>query len=213
MAIPLGTENKRQVYILIALMVVIVCVGGYEIKDNFFASAPARPVPAATARPADSQPAAVNGRTTAANPSASGGAEALKLSNAGIDPALHLDKLALSEEVEYRGTGRNIFSAQSTPVRIETPVTGARPGQHAVMTAPVAPERPRPPAIDLKYFGYTQARDKSLQAFFSRGDDIFIARSGEIIDHRYKVGAIMPGSVQVTDLGYNNTQVLFFQAN
>lgn len=220
MALPLGTENKRQVYILIALAVVIVCVGGYEIKDNFFSSAPApaRPVPAvaATARPSGSQPAPANGRATTANPSATSGPEAIKLSNADIDPALHLDKLALSEQVEYMGTGRNIFSAQSAPARIETPLTGARPGQPgqaAVNAAPLVPEKPKPPPIDLKYFGYTLAKDKSLQAFFSRGDDIFIARSGEIIDHRYKVGAIMPASVQVTDMGYNNTQVLYFQVN
>jgi hypothetical protein len=214
MAIPLGAENKRQVYILIGLAVVIVCVGGYQIKESFFRSAPApaRPVPAAS-RPASPQPAPADGRATAANPSASGGPEALKLSNAGIDPALHLDQLALSEEVEYRGTGRNIFSAESAPAHIETPVAGARPGQPAVNAASVVPEKPRPPAIDLKYFGYTQAKDRSLQAFFAHGDDIFIARSGEIIDHRYKVGAIMPGKVEVTDLGYNNTQTLPFQAN
>jgi hypothetical protein len=217
MAIPLGAENKRQVYILTALVMVIVCVGGYEIYDNFFASAltPARPVPAAaaTTRPAVNQPAPVNSRATAANPSASSGPEAIKLTNDDIDPALHLEKLALNEQVEYLGTGRNIFSAQSTPVHIEPPVAGARPGGPVVNAAPTVPEKPKPPAIDLKYFGYTQAGDKSLQAFFSRGEDIFVARSGEIIDHRYKVGAIMPGSVQVTDLGYNNTQVLYFQAN
>jgi hypothetical protein len=214
MAMHLGTENKRQVYILIALAGVIVCVSGYEIKDIFFSSAPtpARPVPAAS-QSSGPQAAPASGHATAAIPATSSGPEAQKLSNADIDPALHLYKLALSEQVEYMGTGRNIFSAQSAPARIETPVAGARPGQPAVKAGPVVPEKPKPPAIDLKYFGYTQAKDKSLQAFLSRGDDIFIARSGEVVEHRYKVGAILPGSVQVTDLSYNNTELVYFKPN
>jgi hypothetical protein len=209
MAMRLGAENKKQVYILIALGVLLIGAAGYMIKNTF--GGPSAPSPAVKMpQLASIPPTPANGSA----PVASAGPEAQKLSNAGIDPALHLDKLALTEDVEYQGTGRNIFSTESAQPVIEPPLKSARNDQAAqVNMAPPAPVIPQPPAIDLRYFGYTQNKDKSVQAFFVHGDDVFVARTGEIVDHRYKVGSILPASVQVTDLGYNNTQSLPYKPN
>jgi hypothetical protein len=197
MAIKLGTENKRQVYLVIALFAIIIPLGGWQIY-RAIAGPPAIPRPVAT--PAGFHP-------PVATAASSTGPNAEKLNNAGIDPTLHFDKLAQSEDVRYAGSGRNIFSPESAPVAIEAPIKSAR-ANAPVAALPVVAAPPRPPSIDLKYFGYTQAPDKSLQAFFTHGDDIFMARAGEIVDHRYKVGAIKPGNVQITDMAYNNTQTL-----
>jgi hypothetical protein len=206
MTLKLGTENKRQVYLASALIAVVVLAGSYELYDNFATPAP-RPIPVQPAP--GSRPATGTAQTSVSSAS---GAEAQKLTNDGLDPTLHLERLAESEEVEYAGTGRNIFSADSLPIAIENPVKTARI-QPAVFTPPPPPGPPKAPPIDLKYFGYTQAGDKSLKAFFVHGDDVFMAKTGEIVDHRYKVGTIGPTSVQVTDLSYNNMQTLTMQPN
>jgi len=204
----LGTEDKKKVAILAVMLAIIIPATIWELHGSFAGpSAPppvalaanvrrstTRPVPSATA----SQPAA--------NSNADG-PEAEKIDNGLIDPTLHLAKLAQSEDVEYAGTGRNIFSAESAPP-IPEPVKDARDTSNVtVPTGPPPP--PQPPAIDLKYFGYVQPKDKSwIRAFLVHGDDIFVAKTGEIVDHRYKVTNISPSGIQVTDLAYNNTQTL-----
>jgi pyruvate/2-oxoglutarate dehydrogenase complex dihydrolipoamide acyltransferase (E2) component len=215
MAIRVGAENKRQVALVVALFAFIVIYGGWQLH-NYFGNSPTPLPPAATPRQAAAQPAPAQ---TAARPAQAPATpapapEAQKLTSGSIDPTVHFGKLAQTEDVEYRGTGRNIFSADSAPtVRIETPAKSAREGHGAAAAAAAPYVAPRPPAIDLKYFGYSQAKDKSIRGFFIHGDDVFLAKSGDVVNHRYKVGAILPGSAQVTDLSYNNTQTLPLQGN
>jgi len=204
MALALGTENKKQVYILAALAVFIVAAAGYEIYD-YFSGPPSRPIPQTVPTPALRTPAGSGAQ-------GGSGAEAQKLTNADIDPALHLDKLAQSELIAYAGTGRNIFSPNSAP---PTPIAPPRPNPNTVaqIGPPPPPPPPKPPDIDLKYFGYSQDTGKAFKAFLIHGEDIFMAHSGEIVDHRYKVGSIRPLSIEITDLAYNNTQTIQLTPN
>ena len=148
MALRLGAEIKRQVYVVAALFSIIVLVGGFE-SPEFCRALHA----AACGRSSRGKitPAA----TTAQAPA---GPQAQKLTNAGIDPTLHMDKLAQSEDVEYAGSGRNIFSADSAPVEIPVPVKSARNEAPKVVAPPPPPGPPKPPNIDLKYFGYTEQK-------------------------------------------------------
>ena len=204
----LGTEDKKKVAILAAMLAIIIPLMIWELYGYFASpSAPRAAVPAPTAQ---RTPARTPAR--AAAPSTAGQAAAApeeeKIDNGLIDPTLHLAKLAQSEDVEYAGTGRNIFSADSAPA-IPEPVTNPRTS-NANVSVPAAPAGPpQPPPIDLKYFGYVQPKDKSwIRAFVSHGDDIFVANTGEIVDHRYKVTNISPSGIEVTDLAYNNSQTL-----
>ncbi len=194
MALALGLENKRQVILATSLLAVAFLLGGWQVYRMFFSSPSAPPAPV----PVSAQPGNLAGSTA--------GNQAERLTNEGIDPTLHFDKLAQSEDVEYSGTGRNIFSADSAPIPIPKPIASGRPATAVAQNAPPAP--PKPPDIDLKYFGYSQNGQKDLEAFFMHGDDIFMAKTGDVVDHRYKVDAIRPLSVEITDLAYNNTQTV-----
>ncbi|HUB51872.1 MAG TPA: hypothetical protein VL986_06990 [Terracidiphilus sp.] len=213
MALTMGNTSKGKLVLVGSLIVIAVGGVGYEVYNQFF-STPSAPVqrpataPAATARGQNSTGAGTAAKTGTKNPAASS-EDAKKLNNPGIDPTIHFGLLAQSEDVEYAGTGRNIFSAESAPVHIEQPVKTARnEGGPAAPTVVSAPPPPKAPNIDLKYFGYSEGQNKSMVAFFSHGDDIFMATTGQIVDHRYKVGAIKPTGVEVTDMSYNNTQTL-----
>ena len=163
MAIKVGTENKRNVIIagvlfcIVAYLVISQLTGGPSTPP----SAPPRSATTA-GQPATVQPPRPGVRTAVGS---AAGPAAKKVPNAGLDPALHLEKLALSESIDYAGDGRNIFSADSAPVRIEQPVGPARPNGAATQIATGPPLPPQPPAIDLHYFGYSANKDGKREAF------------------------------------------------
>jgi hypothetical protein len=201
MAIKVGAENKRNVYIAAGLFCVVAYLAVSQLMGG-----PSTPAPSPVKAPVVARQAPVAVRPAVG---ATAGPAAKKLPGSGLDPSLHLERLALSESIEYAGDGRNIFSADSAPVRIPDALSGARTTDVAAgPVVPPAPAIPTAPAIDLHYFGYSAARDGKREAFLSHGDDVFEASAGEIVNHRYKVVAVDLHSVQITDLSYNNTQTL-----
>jgi hypothetical protein len=112
-------------------------------------------------------------------------------------------QIARSEGVGYSEAGRDIFSLDAAPVQIETPIAPPRP-----TVLPTPPEQPKIPAIDVKYLGYAQTDGQAYSAVLVHGDESLLAKSGEIIFHRYRVGPIQPVSVQITDLILNSSQTI-----
>ena len=75
-------------------------------------------------------------------------------------------------------------------------------GAPAAETPPPAP----PPPIELTFFGYSARSSGLRRAFLLKGDDVFIAAEGDVVDHRYKVTKIEKMSVQVEHIPYAHTQ-------
>lgn len=194
-----GFENKRNVAILVVLALVLAGCAWYFVSRMFGGSSPTPAAqPATTSSTAAHETPAERRATT----NTEGPAAKKVASLESLDPTLHPELMAGAESLAYSGTGRNIFSMESAPPKIE-PVHG--PVRPIAQTAPPPP--PGPPPIDLTFFGY-QANNGVKKAFLLHGTDVFIASEGDVVDHHYKIDKINPLSIQVTDLLYNNTQTL-----
>jgi hypothetical protein len=190
--VKLGTENRKQMIAAAALGVVLVLIVVFEFMPS--SSTIASTAPATTSTPTD--PLVAPARPAARRNSAPVKKERPAQS---LDPTLHLKLLAVSEAITYEGSGRNIFVSQAESVVIPTvgasPVTdkGKNDTYHLPTPPPAAP-------IPLKYFGLSNKPGEPKRVFLVKGDDVFIAGEGEIVDRRYKVVRITPTSVDIQDV-------------
>lgn len=144
-----------------------------------------------------------------------GGSKTLTVKRVGttaaeLDPTLRMGPMLVTESLVYSGTGRNIFSGTSAPVGLPRPIASARPpkvmAQAPVYTGPVGP--PPPPPIDLKFFGTATTAAGGRQAFLLRGEDVFLASPGDVVQRRYKIVSIAANSMVVEDMVNSNRQTL-----
>jgi len=193
--VKLGTENRKQAIAAIVLTVILVLIVGYELLPSFStnASTTALGNPAAVTEPLGRTPGQ-SGRHGAS------ATEKKQKPGLDLDPTLHLKQLAATEQIKYEGSGRNIFVAQAEA--IPTPVaSGATDHKNGGPDDTYhLPAVAAPPPIPLKFFGFASHPGEPKKIFLSKGDDVFIAGEGEIVDRRYKVLRITATSVEIQDV-------------
>ena len=202
----LGAENRTKTILALLLFAaaVLMLVRGFYNGGQPASAAPAAPTvqaPAVAAAPQRLRRISPR-RTVAPAPTAN-------TPLVSLDPRLRLDLLKVSEDTEYKGAGRNIFRAEAEPV-IPAPVAPAiKKQEEEAKKAPEAPPGlPPPPPINLKFFGFVSGPGEPKKIFLAQGDDVFIAREGEIVGRRYKVVHITNNSVDIEDVLSNNRQTI-----
>jgi hypothetical protein len=187
----LGTEDGKKTGIVVAGLVLAIAIFAWRMSD-FVGGESSGPDAAATAAAAEPSPSPASARRAS-----SGRNKARPVLRTSLDPRLRLDLLKSSEAVKYAGNGRNIFLSQSEP-EIPKPL---RPAKLPDQTVPVQNQGPPPPPpIELKFYGFANKPGEPRRVFLAKGDDIFIAGEGDIVDRRYKVLRISPSAIEVQDL-------------
>ncbi len=190
----LGTENRGQTIAAIVLGVVLLLVIAYEVIPSSSTSASTNLPSAATALTQPQSPAKPGSHRGSHSTSAK-----KERAPQSLDPTLHLVQLASTEQIKYEGSGRNIFVAQAADVVIPTPV-GPGHTDSPKNTPWTPPALAAQAPIPLKFFGFASHPGEPKKIFLSKGDDVFIAGEGEIVDRRYKVVRISPTSVEIQDV-------------
>ncbi len=191
----LGAESRTKVIAATSLGVVLLIVivtqfGGFFGGMSSSAAAPA------VSRPADPAMDASPAPRSSTRTRVAGKKEAIART---MDPSLRLDLLRESEDTKYEGAGRNIFR-----VFVEIPKIVRQPVNPE--PAPAAYVPPPPPPINLTFYGFATPTGGTKRIFLAKGEDVFIAKEGDIVDRRYKVVRISQNAVEILDVLSNNRQ-------
>ena len=181
----LGTENKKETILAAVLVVIAVFLVARTFRGGGQDIAAPQPVPAQQAAPGRATP------KMAQRPHV--------LLAHSLDPTLRFDLLQSSEDVTYKGNGRNIFNSEPPPP--PAPIPSPNP-------SPIVNTPPPPPPSGLKFYGFAGPRNGARRIFLLKGEDIFLAKEGDIVDRRYKVVHVGSTSVEIQDVLTNHTETI-----
>lgn len=152
-------KQRRQLAILLALIVVAALIWFAYFRGE-------KPVVTADSMPPSQSPPLINVE----------------------NPQIHWQALEKARKAEYKGTGRNPFSAIPAPSP-QQPHPKPKPDP-IVPPQPVIDAPPPPPTLppNMKFFGYgTVPNSNSRRAFFSNGEDIYVVAEGELLLNQYRI--------------------------
>jgi hypothetical protein len=203
----LGTEDRKKLTLLSVLGVVALGAAFY-VYEELFAS-PDVSTSTLTQSVVTGGPTNVSVVGTH-TPKVKDAAQLVGTAAAQLDPTLKMGSMLVTEGLVYTGSGRSIFSGTSAAaVAIPKPIAPVRTkmvAQAPVYTPPPGP--PPPPPIDLKFFGTAMTGAGVRQAFLLKGEDVFLASAGDVVQRRYKVVTLSANSIVVEDLVNSNRQTL-----
>jgi hypothetical protein len=190
--VKLGLENRKELIVAGCLGVALLAIVVYEFMPSSSTIASTSPSSAAVPDTAAAPPAP-------ARRGSSPGPSKKPRPPQSLDPMLHLDQLAAAEKIKYEGSGRNIFVADlEIPKAITTGAIDHKNKQEDPVWTP--PSQPPPPPIPLKFFGFASQPGEAKKIFLVKGEDVFIAGEGDVVDRRYKVVRITSSSVDIQDV-------------
>jgi hypothetical protein len=197
--VQVGAENRTKLIAAVLLGAVALVLAGTRFIGSSGGSSPSAstPVSANVDPTTPVQPPAPHNQGRKHN------ASKKQHGALSLDPTLRYDFLKASEDTTYEGKGRNIFRAY-----VEIPKTVA-PVARQQETPKGPPQPPPPPPIELKYYGFANVVSKPgdpKSIFLAHGEDVFIAKEGDIVNRRYKIVHATPNAVEILDVLSNNRQ-------
>ena len=180
-----GAENKKKMTAMVVLLAI-------AIPSVFFSFRSMNQPPAAASASQPSAPAATRAKQKKAG--------IPQVRENTLDPTLRNDILIASQKIEYKGGARNIFRMEEPPpIKIVAPLA-------PVVTTPGPPPPPPRTPVNLKFYGFSARPGEPMKAFLSEGDEVFIAKEGDIVNRRYKVVRITRTFVLLEDVLENFQQ-------
>jgi hypothetical protein len=193
--VKIGSENKKEVRWMIALLAILLLVGIYNFVD-FGTSSANSPAPAPA--PATSTQATMQTTRKSTSP--------IQATDSTLDPRLRLDILAASQNKKYEAGGRNIFRMEELKPVEKTIASVRQP--YGPEPPPTPTPTPLPPPIPLKFYGFASKSSEPKRIFLADEGEVFVARQGDIVERKYKVIQINNTSVVIEDMLNSNRQTI-----